>query len=188
MGTPPFMAHELLDETDAVHLYRHDLESIFYIMLILATHYEIHAPEEGEDGGVRVREGKLRFRTWFETSNYKMLSSGKWAFFTKLRTFEVSPSFKDFHGWLLMLQESFAIRFQAKGQHNLQVYLMIQRRLLPGLKQPGDGVKPVAFDDGTLGGHVTYSTLIRPVPHLTGELQGLVIRYDPLKKSTPDSN
>jgi serine/threonine protein kinase len=26
--------------TDALHLYRHDVESLFYIMLILATHYE----------------------------------------------------------------------------------------------------------------------------------------------------
>jgi len=56
-GTPPFMAHGLLKGTDKLHLYRHDVESIFHIMLILATQYEIQAPKEGKGGGVRARQG-----------------------------------------------------------------------------------------------------------------------------------
>jgi serine/threonine protein kinase len=41
-GTLPFMALELLDnhETEPVHLYRHDLESFFYILIWAATHYD----------------------------------------------------------------------------------------------------------------------------------------------------
>jgi len=31
-GTPPYMAHELLTEASPLHLYRHDLESLFYIV------------------------------------------------------------------------------------------------------------------------------------------------------------
>ena len=53
-GTPPYMAHGLLLGWDALHLYRHDLESLFYIILILATHYEIQASEEGKKGGIRM--------------------------------------------------------------------------------------------------------------------------------------
>ncbi|KJA14325.1 hypothetical protein HYPSUDRAFT_49272 [Hypholoma sublateritium FD-334 SS-4] len=43
-GTRPFMALDLLGprrpSTPAVHLYRHDLESFFYILIWAATHYK----------------------------------------------------------------------------------------------------------------------------------------------------
>jgi len=44
-GTLPFMALELLDnhETEPVHLYRHDLESFFYILIWGATHYDFES-------------------------------------------------------------------------------------------------------------------------------------------------
>ena len=49
-GTPPpHITHGLLDGSDGLHLYRHDLESLFYIMLILATHYKVRAPGEGKN-------------------------------------------------------------------------------------------------------------------------------------------
>ena len=176
-GTPPFMAHGLLDGTDALHLYRHDVESLFYIMLILATHYEIEVPkEEGKDGGVRVRKGKLRFQQWFETPDYDTLGGIKSDFFTKLRTFEVSPSFKDFRGWLLKLLKSFSSGFTAKHQHDqLQHFL----REEDGTDESSNEDAPAAFDNETLGGHVTYSALVQPARHLKGELEGLIIRYDP---------
>ena len=180
-GTPPFMAHGLLDGTDALHLYRHDVESLFYIMLILTTHYEFQAPEgEGRSGGIRVRKGKLRFRDWFEAPNYDTLGGIKSDFFTKMKAFEVSPSFKDFGGWLLNLQESLACGFQAKGQYDLQQRM--RRRMEP--EQAGDEIKSAAFDDETLGGYVTYSALARSVLHLTGTLKGLVIRYPPASTRT----
>ncbi|KAF8883216.1 hypothetical protein CPB85DRAFT_1338817 [Mucidula mucida] len=52
-GTRPFMAHELHD-VDAngdppVHLYRHDLESIFYIIILLTCAYALRT-EPGDDG------------------------------------------------------------------------------------------------------------------------------------------
>ena len=64
-GTPPYMAHGLLLGWDALHLYKHDLESLFYIILILATHYEIQALEEGKKGGIRMQDGDLPYREWF---------------------------------------------------------------------------------------------------------------------------
>jgi len=44
-GTLPFMALELVDndETEPVHLYRHDLESFFYILIWAATHYDFES-------------------------------------------------------------------------------------------------------------------------------------------------
>jgi len=170
-GTPPFMAHGLLDGTDKLHLYRHDVESIFYIMLILATHYEIQAPKKGKGGGVRMRKGRLCFQDWFDAPNYIVLGGIKSDFLGRLSPFEVSPSFNDFHDWLLIFYEFFACGIQAKRRHDLQ---QTMRR-----RRAGDGVAPLAFDEETLGGHLTYSALIDPARHLTGKLEGLVIRYDP---------
>ena len=49
-GMPSFMVYKLLGGSDVLHLYRHDLESLFYVMLILATHYEIQPPTKKEGG------------------------------------------------------------------------------------------------------------------------------------------
>ena len=170
-GTPPFMAQGLLDGTDSVHLYRHDVESLFYIMLILATHYEIQAPEGTEYGGVRVRDGDLQFQLWFGMLDYRTLGEKKSDFFTKLKEFEVSPSFKGFDGWLQKLQRVIGLGFKAKSDY---------RFLEVGGSCDEDAPPPL--DEETLGGHITYSALIRPVRALTGELEGLAIRYDPASR------
>ena len=178
-GTPPFMAHGLLDGTDALHLYRHDVESLFYIMLILATHYEIQAPGKSGDGGIRTRLGlkELPYQMWFGQPLYKGLAAYKQAFFSNLGHLDLSPTFEDFRGWLLELQTSFIYGFQARVQHGL--HQRRQQMLRGTSEQAGDEVKPVAFDEETLGGHITYSALILPARHLTGALGGLVIRYPP---------
>jgi hypothetical protein len=36
-----------------------------------------------------------------------------------------------------------------------------------------------SFDDETLGNNIDYSSFIEPVRRLSGELEGLIIRYDP---------
>jgi len=47
----------LLNGKEAAHHYRYDLKSLFYIMLILATHYEIQLSTTGKNGGLRTRLG-----------------------------------------------------------------------------------------------------------------------------------
>jgi hypothetical protein len=185
-GTPPFMAVGLLDGIDPIHLYRHDMESLFYIMLILATRYEIRAPKKGKGGGVWIRQEQRPFEKWFDQPSYEDLASFKKAFFLDFEHLNLSPTFEDFHGWLLHLQASFISGFQAKSQHDFQ--RKIQQRLLAGTsEQAGDKAKFTTFDDETLGGHVTYSSLIRPARHLTGALEGLVVRYDPPSPLPPSS-
>ena len=163
------MAHGLLDGSDPLHLYRHDAESLFYIMLILATHYEIRAPKRGRGGGVRARKGPLHFQMWFDAPDYDTLGEKKSDFFTKSKRFKVSPSFEGIHDWLLKLRKSFSRGFRAKHQ------------LLDGddtEESCAEGT-PAPFDDETLGGYVTYSAFVQPARHLKGTLEGLVIRYDP---------
>ena len=38
-GTKPFMAIDLLQRNAAVHMYRHDLESMFYVLVWIASHF-----------------------------------------------------------------------------------------------------------------------------------------------------
>ena len=177
-GTPPYMAHGLLDGSDDRHLYRHDLESLFYIMLIIATHYEIELPTEEKDGGMRTRDGKLPYQRWFDEPSYEALASFKLSLFTKSTNLDLSPSFKDFDGWLIDLCDSFLQGFLYQRGYNSK--LVRSRKMGQGSE---DQDAPT-FDDETLGGHVGYSTLINPVRELKGELEGLVIRY----KSRPSTS
>ena len=178
-GTPPFMARELLDGTEALHLYRHDVESIFYIMLILATHYEIQAPTKKEGGRVRTRQDpkELPCKMWFDQPSYKALASFKQTFFSNSGNLKLSPSFEDFRGWLLRLRKSFSLGFTAKQHHNQQRQFLLEED-----ESSDEGTLP-PFDNETLGGYVSYSALIGPVRNLKGALKGLTIRYDPSQPS-----
>jgi hypothetical protein len=68
-GTLPFMAVELLTDRPAKHLFRHDLESLFYVMVWIAAHYDqkgevVHrdALSSWQTGGLQViRASKRQF-------------------------------------------------------------------------------------------------------------------------------
>ena len=173
-GTPPFMARGLLDGTDALHLYRHDVESLFYIILILATHYEIEAPEKGRDGGVRTRQGfkVLPYQAWFDGPSYEALASFKNTFIEDFRYLDLSPTFEGFCGWLGDLRKSFRRGIRSKLAHKEEE----EEEDGPG---ESEGRVIPTFDEETLAGHVGYSALVGPVGNLTGELKDLVIRYPP---------
>ena len=188
-GTPPFMARGLLDGTDTLHMYRHDVESLFYVILILATHYEIQAPSEVEDGGIRTRQGleELPYQAWFDQPSYKTLASFKQTFFSNLEDLDLSPTLESLRGWLDQLQDSFSCGFTAKQEYRRQSRMQQKQRSLKKDQTEESRAKgtPAAFNDETLGGHLTYSALIGPVGDLTGELEGLAVRYPP--KSPPTS-
>ena len=178
-GTPPFMARGLLDGSDTFNMYRHDVESLFYIILILATRYEIEAPEQGKGGGVRVRvrEGlkKLPYQHWFDQPSFEALACFKEASFLDFRQFNLSPTFKDFRDWLWDLRLSFRRGIRSKQIHEEDL-MFPQRRQQDGVSE--GRVIPM-FNDETLAGHIHYPALVDPVRNLEGGLKGLVIRYDP---------
>jgi len=167
-GTPPYMALELLKGTSMTHLYRHDIESLFYIMLLMCgRHTIVHSNGEADTGaksGVVMRKGKLPYQTWFEERDYNTLGNNKAAFFTFTEAIELSPAFEDFRAWLKVLRYRFSEGISAKNAHVRQ-----EKRAGNSAGSP--------FDDETLGGHIDYSSFIEPVRRLTGELEGLTIRY-----------
>ena len=146
-GTPPYMAYELLDGSGGPHLYRHDLESLLYIMLVLATHYDIRPPTGEKEGGLCLRQGlkRLPYQSWFDQPSYWALSAFKQGFFTKLIKLDLSPSFKDFGGWLVDLRRSFWRGFCFKQDYNWG---------LVGFRKEGEesmDQDTTTFDDETLG-------------------------------------
>jgi len=80
-GTPLYMAHELLKRTSTLHLYRHDLESLFYIMLLMASRHTIETPK-GEKRPRVVMEGSkgLPYQNRFDEPHYDVLGLRKGAY------------------------------------------------------------------------------------------------------------
>ena len=181
-GTPPFMAHELLrPDIDALHLYRHDLESLLYIMLILATHYEI-----GEDEGIRMRQGPkgLPYQDWFHQSSYKALYFSKQSFLRGLGHLDLSPTFESFRDWLESLHTAFRLGLLSRDIYLENCNARKRRAKVHQDKVSENGVAP--FDDETLGGHVCYSAIIDPVDEFKGTpLEDVEVRY---KGATPTTS
>jgi hypothetical protein len=165
------MAHGLLNGADSLHLYRHDVESLFYIVLLISTRYEVRAPEGEEDGGLQTRQGieELPFDDWFHQQVFKTLASAKIDFLSRVSVkLDLSPSFEDFSGWLTELRVAFFNGFHSREVHGMSVQ--------EGKRRRG---APKEFDNETLGGHVSYPKLIGSVRKLTGQLEGLIVRYIP---------
>ena len=168
-GTPPYMAQELLKGTSPLHLYRHDIESLFNIMLLMGARHTIGTPKGEKKPRVIMRGSRaLPYEKWFNERCYLTLGSLKGAFLVDMQAIELSPVFEDFRPWLEDLQSCFSDGFKQKP-------FVPYKRVLPAWRTPAKSTA-AQFDDETLGGHITYATIITPIPYLTGELKGLIIR------------
>ena len=179
-GTPPYMAQELLKGTGDIPRYRHDVESLFWIMLLMCGRHTIGEREAGKEAQMQVimREGKLPYQRWFDQRDYVMLGSFKGTFFTEMRAIELSPTFEDFRPWLLDLQRCFSQGFMSQ-------LFSINQKKWAGVPTDGAGPTPVPFDEETLGGNISYSNIINSARSLKGKLAGLIVRYDPPITTTP---
>ena len=174
-GTPPYMAQELLQGTSTTHLYRHDVESLFYVILLMAARHTIVSAKGGRgteaESQVVMREGALPYQKWFDTQRYVTLGQSKESFFSRMPAIELSPAFEDFRPWLRAIRYDFSQGF--KYQH----FYSDNQAEVPPWRAGEATPAPVPFNDKTLGGRVGYSTIIEPIQHLKGELEGLIIRY-----------
>ena len=177
-GTPPYMAFELLMGGSDTHLYRHDVESLFYIMLMVCGRHTIGHSNGGTGKKAKeqvvMRKEGLPYGDWYNEWSYTKLGSIKAAFFSLMRDIELSPTFEDFRAWLKDLQYCFSDGFEAKGSY-------AKRKARAG----SSAGEFVPFDDETLGGFIDYSSFVEPTRRLEGKLQGLIIRYDPASSLLP---
>ena len=125
----------------------------------------IGIPKKGKRQQVVLQKlTRLPYQRWFNQQDYDTLSSLKETFFLDKKAIELSPVFKDFLPWLQVLQYYFSEGFKLKPS------------IIPNL--PG-GIKPATaqFNNETLGGHITYATIMESASLLTGELKGLIVHY-----------
>jgi hypothetical protein len=122
-----------------------------------------------------MRKDKLPYSAWFGEQSYHALGNNKFSFLAREEeVIELSPAFKGFRGWLEEIRSCFVDGIKARPTEKPTQW-KIKRARGPSRF----GSTPVPYDDETLGGYVDYSTIIEPVRDLKGDLEGLVIRYDP---------
>ncbi|KAK0493009.1 hypothetical protein EDD18DRAFT_1181829, partial [Armillaria luteobubalina] len=96
-GTPPYMAFDLLTEEEDSnrHLYRHDLEALFYVMLIICCRHSIIKVQP--KGTSQLEEIPANFSQWFDHKmSWNLLAKVKESFFIHSEPLPVSPCFEGF--------------------------------------------------------------------------------------------
>ncbi|KAF8915052.1 hypothetical protein CPB85DRAFT_1560521 [Mucidula mucida] len=169
-GTPPFMAVDLLrsHNSETVHLYRHDLESLFYVMLILSTRHQLSC--NGLPQNILVQRVSPSFSDWFSSSlTWQQLGIAKDCFIkTAFREtmsvdnlFPPDSSFVGFRNWIIRLKFVMSLGFN--GLENYYDAIVMARVLgdTEGRKTP--------FDEKTLGGKIQYSTFFDVMKSFAGK-------------------
>lgn len=132
-GTKPFMAIDLLgrEPDDVQHRYRHDLESLFYVLIYLTSRYH-----EGQE------IPNPPFQDW-DILGEEALKSAKASFLLTGSLPDGTDHFKGFTAWTIEFQFALEKGLSARTRH---------RNLLKHNKTAS------SFDDETLGGHVSFDT------------------------------
>ena len=178
-GTPPYMACELLMGQNTPHLYRHDIESLFYIMLLTCGRYTFEEVKINKEPTQKMvlRKEAPPYKSWFDQHDYMALGKDKDYFFLSNETpIELSQPFEGFREWLEDIRFCFSQGFRSKVARS---NVIPKKRIVEGVGESSGGGDPALslFDDETLGGHVSYSSFIYRIRDLEGDLEGLVIRY-----------
>ncbi|KAJ3900553.1 hypothetical protein F5879DRAFT_407564 [Lentinula edodes] len=150
-GTKPYMAYEQhSSQWQGPHRFRHDLESVFYVILLLVSLYS--SPTE------KVRfpsTGDHRYEKWHKQDDGVLLGqkgnivrAGDWQPFPQL-------FFSGFTLWLAALQKNLR-----RGIFNLENHkhavLAASQPLRPGRRPP----QVPFFDEDTLGGYFSYKKVV----------------------------
>ncbi|KIK65125.1 hypothetical protein GYMLUDRAFT_240440 [Collybiopsis luxurians FD-317 M1] len=147
-GTRPYMAFEQQELSwQGPLLYRYDLESIFYVMLILACHY--HKPRRP------IKRADAPYRTWF-TDSYDAVSGHKYKFLTHLHwNAPIQEFFKSFSVWLERIRSALCKGLNALGLKQIEVEEAL-------LAEPNSSPKLI-FDEGrfkeTFEGRFSYDAV-----------------------------
>jgi serine/threonine protein kinase len=128
-GTQPFMAIDLLTPNRTVHMYRHDLESMFYVLVWITSRF---------DNGEEIPNPPLQY--WADHGGTALYEK-KTTFILSELPFQQTAQFKSLRGWIFdmksMIHDGLYARNQARGNPR-------QTLTLP------------KFEDETLGGLVTF--------------------------------
>ncbi|KAJ3869059.1 hypothetical protein EV359DRAFT_77130 [Lentinula novae-zelandiae] len=141
-GTRPYMAHEQHSpDWEGPHQYRHDMESLFYVILLLATLFS--DPSEKDHEHSKKRQP---YTQWFtQDDDFLHLKKISIVFVISWRP-NLTRFFHGFLQWLGRLQQCLYDGFTA--------YTGFVKR------QTDNPHQALHFNDDTLGGHFSYDRLV----------------------------
>jgi serine/threonine protein kinase len=131
-GTKPFMAINLLRPGPPVHMYRHDLESMFYVLVWITSRF---------NNGEEITEPPLQ--EWADLGGVALVKE-KNSFFMSLPP-RRTAQFESFGRWVVPLQTMFRDGFSSWTKHLSEI----------SVAGPQTSSHP-HFEDETLGGLVTF--------------------------------
>ncbi|KAK0474731.1 hypothetical protein EDD18DRAFT_1298695 [Armillaria luteobubalina] len=173
-GTAPYMSRDLLKPADVAHLYRHDIEALFYVLMMLCCRYEIGLSDKKPViQKLKVQQGqKMPFAGWFNRSaTWDTLSDMKAGFLSSEMVIPTSKSFTAFLPWLQDIRYAFGNGYQARA-NSKNPKRKLSSKFIPQraqeLKNRPDMNIPAPFDDETLGGHVVYSDFLQIMSNIGG--------------------
>ncbi|KAK0202170.1 hypothetical protein DFS33DRAFT_1265333, partial [Desarmillaria ectypa] len=167
-GTLPYMAYELLvndkNGNPPKHLYRHDVESIFHVILLLCCRYKLVTTQKSSENEILQRtKVPSRFDSWYKLDR-EALNDRKGNFFLKDARPMVNSGFTDFQPWVTDLYQQFR-----KGINSQERYDLFK----------DEETEP--FDDETLQGWVSYSAIVNTCSKFAGS--PLIVRNDQLEEA-----
>ncbi|KAJ3811901.1 hypothetical protein F5876DRAFT_64412 [Lentinula aff. lateritia] len=148
IGTKPYMAYEQhSSEWQGPHRFRHDLESVFYVILLLVSLYS--SPNEKillhSTGDHRYEKWHKQDDEYLRGQKVMIIHAGNWQPFPQ-------PFFSGFTLWLITLRDFLFWGFIDLGNHMHAA----KRPLKPG-RRPR---KVPFFDEDTLGGNFSYEKVV----------------------------
>jgi Fungal protein kinase len=132
-GTKPFMAIDLLRPDPPVHVYRHDLEPMFYVLVWITSRF--HDGEEITDAPLRE---------WADEDGTTLVDK-KHSFILS----EPPPPTSEFDllgRWVVSLQKMMRNGFSARSEYRSELAIAVRSKI----------TYPPTFDDETLGGFVMF--------------------------------
>ncbi len=170
-GTPPFMAVDLLrtDKKETVHLYRHDLESLFYVLLILSTRHRISYYGLPEAYNL-VKRVAPPFSEWFKSSlTWEQLAVAKDNFIktafrgtmTINNLFPPDSSFVGFRNWIIRLKSVMSSGFNGREDYYDAIVMAQELGDIEG--------QNITFTEETLDGKIQYSTFFDVMKSFAGK-------------------
>ncbi|KAF5343297.1 hypothetical protein D9758_016495 [Tetrapyrgos nigripes] len=168
-GTKPYMSHDLLDPVSQRfyrgHTYRHDLESLFYVVLILTSHYNGNLDQESIHGVAMVP--MPYFHDWFTSTNVAVAEK-KSKLLQHPDAFPTQNFFKGFREKLLTMLGCLVKGHSQKAQQIINESLEgLKDSTRPGhesdedLDENSEPVSDVDFDWLTLNKTITYENFKR---------------------------
>ncbi|THU97649.1 hypothetical protein K435DRAFT_777938 [Dendrothele bispora CBS 962.96] len=163
-GTKPYMSHDLLNvRWDKGHAYRHDLESLFYVMLIFCSNYDLKKVGPKNKKEPRLVQVHQYYGQWFSATNFDVYQfKGSWLRDASQKI-QVTPFFSGFGNifYLESLRKILAKGHSAKDDFTAEKESYLQAKEQGILAADDRSIDPGDFDWCTLNGNVTYEQFKR---------------------------